>query len=505
MTLYNQRSLDREYQRLTFALFGVATPSSLIAIATRTPFNIGRAIQLEGFKLHEAQPLLTGLQAKTSNPQLLLEEVLVWTNGQPFLTQKLCQLIRSNSVSVPANNLKEWIEQLVRTCIIDNWQSHDEPEHLKTIRDRLLNNEEKTGYLLTLYQQILQQEFILVDDSVEQQELLLSGLVIKQEDKLKVSNLIYQEIFNLLWVETQLFQLRPYSEALQAWQKSDYTDTSRLLRGKALQEARQWSRGKSLSKLDYRFLIISEELDRKETQQALEAERSQEIKTRLAEKQKTARLQRYFLVALGLALSTALGFGAFAYEQYRQAVLSEIKALVNYSEALFASSRRLEALISAIEVKQKWQKLGYDDQKTEEQIESVLRQAVYGVDEYNRLSGHTAAVFGVDISPSGRMIATASSDKTVKLWKLNGTLLNTFSKHRATVWDVAISPDEQLIASASRDRTVKLWRRNGKIINTLSHQDEVLGIAFSPDGQLILNPIDIGHVKLAIFKPMIVG
>jgi bacteriocin biosynthesis cyclodehydratase domain-containing protein len=49
---YNQRSLNPEYRRLTFAFFGVATPSDLITDIQITPFNIGQSIQLEGFKEH---------------------------------------------------------------------------------------------------------------------------------------------------------------------------------------------------------------------------------------------------------------------------------------------------------------------------------------------------------------------------------------------------------------------------------------------------------------------
>ncbi|MDJ0744294.1 MAG: AAA-like domain-containing protein [Xenococcaceae cyanobacterium MO_167.B27] len=494
---YNQRSLNPQYGRLTFALFGVATPSDLINDHRRTPFNIGRAIQLTGFDWQEAKPLLAGLPATIPNPQLLLKQILTWTNGQPFLTQKICQLVRDYSPRKFLNNQEAWLEQLIQNHIINNWQTQDEPEHLKTIRDRLLSDEEKTGSLLTIYQQILQQGFITADNSIEQQELLLSGLIIKQEDKLKVRNRIYQQVFNLTWVETQLAQVRPYSEALQAWQKSQYTDTSRLLRGKALHDAQKWSWGKSLSELDYRFLASSEELDRKEVQQALEIERAQEIKARLQEQQKTARLQRYLLIVLTLAFSSVLGIGVIAYKQYRQTILNEIKALSNYSQALFASERRLEALIAAIKVKQKWQQLNYQDANTDKEIESVLRQAVYGINEYNRLSGHTAPVFGVDISPNGELIVTGSEDHTVKLWQKDGTLLNTCAKHQAAVWDVTFSPDGQLIASASRDRTIKLWNKDGELVDTFTgHQDEVLGVAFSSDGQLIASGSRDHTIKL---------
>ena len=120
---YNQRSLNPAYQRLTFALFGVATLSDLISNIQTTPFNIGQYIQLEGFKEHEAQPLLQGLTNKVSNPQTLLKEILAWTGGQPFLTQKICKFIRDGSTPILNGDEASWIENLVRTNIIKNWDS----------------------------------------------------------------------------------------------------------------------------------------------------------------------------------------------------------------------------------------------------------------------------------------------------------------------------------------------------------------------------------------------
>ncbi|MEI2582034.1 AAA family ATPase [Scytonema sp. PRP1] len=191
---YNQRSINPEYRCLTFALFGVVTPSDLITDHQRTPFNIGQTIQLEGFKEHEAQPLLQGLAEKVSNPQTVLKEVLAWTNGQPFLTQKLCKLIRNSSSPIPTNREAEWIENLVQTQVIENWESQDEPEHLRTIRDRLLNSKQSV-WLLELYRQILHQGEIVAVDSSEERELLLSGLVVKQQGTLRVQNRIYELIF----------------------------------------------------------------------------------------------------------------------------------------------------------------------------------------------------------------------------------------------------------------------------------------------------------------------
>lgn len=110
------------------------------------------------------------------------------------MTQKLCKLIRTTEASIPTSAEAEWITNLVQTKIIANWESQDEPEHLRTIRDRLLKSKQ-SPQLLELYRQILQQpEVIAVNSSVER-ELLLSGLVVKQEGILTVQNRIYKEIF----------------------------------------------------------------------------------------------------------------------------------------------------------------------------------------------------------------------------------------------------------------------------------------------------------------------
>lgn len=144
--LYNQRAENPIYQRLTFALFGVATPSDLIQDPTRTPFNIGKAIELRGFQLQEALPLTQGFEG-FPNPTAILAEILHWTGGQPFLTQKVCRLViekgsngesKEDQVILLSKISHTLIESLVQSWIINNWEATDEPEHLKTIRDRLL-------------------------------------------------------------------------------------------------------------------------------------------------------------------------------------------------------------------------------------------------------------------------------------------------------------------------------------------------------------------------------
>jgi AAA-like domain/GAF domain len=204
-----------EYGRLTFALLGVATPSDLIQDKKRTPFNIGRAVELHGFQLQEAQPLAQGLKGKVSDPQAVLKAILDWTGGQPFLTQKLCKFILQEADEKLPTNVTELpgdaithTEKLVRSRLIENWEASDEPPHLKTIRNRILRVGQHKKLLLDLYQQILLLGEVAADDSREQMELQLSGLVVKQQGKLKVCNRIYAAVFNRSWVNKALADLQ---------------------------------------------------------------------------------------------------------------------------------------------------------------------------------------------------------------------------------------------------------------------------------------------------------
>ncbi|VXD23202.1 AAA-like domain-containing protein [Planktothrix paucivesiculata] len=504
---YNERAINPEYKRLTFALFGVATPSDLIADKNRTPFNIGTAINLTGFTLEESTPLVQGLTESFAQPEVILQEILTWTNGQPFLTQKLLKLVVLNHQQkkdlVAQNSPRLWIKKIVRSQIIEKWESQDEPEHLRTIRDRLFHNSQQTGRLLGIYQTILQETKIQTDESPEQVELLLSGLVLKDQGYLKVRNPIYKEVFNLVWVQQQLAKLRPYSQTFDVWITSCQQDESRLLRGQALKDAQIWSQGKSLSDLDYQFLAASVEADRKEVQISLEAERAKAIeaqlteeKQRLLQEQKTAKLQRLLLGAITMAFLLASGLGLFAFKQYKEAKVSEIKALTSSSESLLGANRQLDAMIAAIKAKRKLESLGDVDYQTTKNVETVLNQAVYGSYEFNRLNGHKDSVMAVAISPDLQLIATGGEDQTARIWKPDGSILHIL-KHSGAVWRVVFNPDSNLIVSASLDGSVKLWRVDGTLIQSFqAHQGPAWGVAFSPDGQLIASAGGDSKVKL---------
>ena len=85
---YNQRAVNPAYNRIAFALFGVVTPGDLVRDKNRTPFNIGRAIKLDGFKLHEVELLITGLRLKYAHPRAVMQEILVLPNLECKSNQK---------------------------------------------------------------------------------------------------------------------------------------------------------------------------------------------------------------------------------------------------------------------------------------------------------------------------------------------------------------------------------------------------------------------------------
>ena len=187
-SLSEDRQTKPALQRITFSFLGVATPTDLIRGNDRndktsthvSTFNIGEAIEMTGFTLTEALPLMAGLARRVANPEDFLERAIYWSGGQPFLTQKLLAMMEEELAKVsPPDNIPQdiavWMADLVQNRIVRNWESQDLPQHLTTIRDRVLSVEEKLrGRMLGCYQQVLADGELADDRSEERSRLRVS-------------------------------------------------------------------------------------------------------------------------------------------------------------------------------------------------------------------------------------------------------------------------------------------------------------------------------------------
>jgi WD40 repeat protein len=102
-----------------------------------------------------------------------------------------------------------------------------------------------------------------------------------------------------------------------------------------------------------------------------------------------------------------------------------------------------------------------------------------------RLKGHTRNIWAVRFSPDGNRLASGSFDDTVRLWDVaTGKQLKTLSGHTAAIVGLAFSPDGQVLATGGDDSTIRLWRAsNGVPLRTIDNRRHVDAVAFSPDGK----------------------
>ncbi|XP_042432757.1 U4/U6 small nuclear ribonucleoprotein PRP4-like protein [Zingiber officinale] len=109
------------------------------------------------------------------------------------------------------------------------------------------------------------------------------------------------------------------------------------------------------------------------------------------------------------------------------------------------------------------------------------------VTKVSTLKGHTERLTDVTFSPTeDNLVATASADKTAKLWKSDGSLLKSFNGHLDRLGRVAFHPSGKYIGTASFDKTWRLWDVNTgtELLLQEGHSRSVYGVCFHPDGSL---------------------
>ena len=122
------------------------------------------------------------------------------------------------------------------------------------------------------------------------------------------------------------------------------------------------------------------------------------------------------------------------------------------------------------------------------------------------LRGHSQKIQAICFSSNGELLASAGDDKTIKVWRLKQKKSFSLEGHgESGLWcgvnSVAFHPNGKLLASGSHDKTVKLWSlENGQLLYSLrGHQDKVLSVKFSPNGNVLASSGDINDKTIKLW------
>ena len=230
--------------------------------------------------------------------------------------------------------------------------------------------------------------------------------------------------------------------------------------------------------------------------------------------ERQAKLRRRLTTGLltgGISIISLVAIAAVW--QLRQAANNKIEAQTSLSNAKYALNQRLDAIVEGTKGLQelnKLQKWRLAKESTQTQVAATLPDLVYGVRESNRFDGHENKIESVAYSPDGKLIATVSADRSVKLWLPSGKLVGTLQEHSHWVNGVAFSPEREQLVTVSSDNTVKLWQLkckkkqdnvclqiDGTPLKTMTqHTWWVTDVSFSPDGKTFVTSSRDGTVKI---------
>ncbi len=142
-----------------------------------------------------------------AHPYRVLEAILTWTNDQPLLNQKVAHIIRTRSY-IQAGEESVIVEQLVQDQLIRHWRTGFAAKHFLSLEEQVLNNSNCAPIdLLTYYQVIWHQVQNPWIASAEEAELVNLGLLILEDQHVRVANQIYRMVFDPVWIDQQISQI----------------------------------------------------------------------------------------------------------------------------------------------------------------------------------------------------------------------------------------------------------------------------------------------------------
>lgn len=284
------------------------------------------------------------------------------------------------------------------------------------------------------------------------------------------------------WLEenrSKLRVIRQVEQDLKLWQQTGEKDE--LLRGLQLAEAEDI------------YLKYYDELS-DDVQKFIEASLA-ERKRKEEEEKRRLRIAQGAAIAFSVLSIAACAFGGLAYRERGRAKLEEIKALNSSSKGYFSSNQQLESLIASVKAGRELQKVISPPEKIKDETVKQLQKVVSKIQERNRLQGDDARIFDVKFSPNGEIIASASANTKIKLWRKDGSLIRTLTGHKNPVYNIYFTSDNEKIVSASLNGTIKIWKvSDDKPLKTLDNPTSGV-ISISPNSEIIASASD-NYIKL---------
>jgi WD40 repeat protein len=458
---YNLRNENADINRLTFCLLGVASPADLIRDTRTTPFNVGRRIELTDFKEAEALRLARGLGRSEAGNQALLRRILYWTNGHPYLTQRLCQAAAQNGAD---GNIRDIDESIGRMFVSKHAQEYD--DNLIFVRERLLRSGPDVTAILNLYARVRQRKKVADDDSQPLVSILkLSGVTRSEDGVLRVSNRIYQRVFNGDWIKQNLpgAELRRQRAAFRRGVIRTMAVAGVILAIMATL---------AIIAFRQRNLAVNQIARNKK----LVYLTSMEAAHQEYEKANIPRMEKLVSETMPQAGDEDLReFEWFLFWRYAHAEALRITEPGHIASAKFFSGDDTIAIAEVIHT--------MVQQKREYLIKLYDRKLQKETMSYSLPAGTNfdVAVFSAD----EKYIATDAPDKSISLWDLSSRhQIRSFPGTGRPVLSVVFAPDQEMIAGAFVGGTVRVWDvKSGKEKFEEHSQLEKPGLAFSPDGK----------------------
>lgn len=199
-SFHNRRAIDANFRRLTFCLIGVAVPSDLMEDSRITPFNIAERIDLNDFTEEQVLTLSIGLQYADMQSEALLQRVFYWTNGHPYLTQRLCRAIVEDSAVQTASDVDRLCDRLffgTDAVTLD--------DSIDLLSSQLLLSDRDIAGLLSLYQRIVRQKNVRYEKANRLIDgLVIAGVVHSTGGILRIRNRIYARAFDTKWIRDNM-------------------------------------------------------------------------------------------------------------------------------------------------------------------------------------------------------------------------------------------------------------------------------------------------------------